>query len=106
MKQKYQLSLHCVEENLPEVSNHLRQSVQSSGLLDKVDISSSGIRFVNHGQNPVEDADSRTYIRIRAPTGEEIFQTFEVLLRTSHRNFKNYVQGAIRTIQRYSELVA
>lgn len=106
MEKKYQLSLYCTKENLPEVSNQLRESVQSSGLLDKVDIFSSQISFVDHGQNPVGDADCRTYIKIKSLTGEEIFQTSDIILRTAHRDFKSYIQRALSAVQRDLKLAA
>jgi len=100
MEGKYRIILKCAEANLPEVSSFLEKSVKNFGLVEKVDVFlGDPLVFHDYGVNPIADADCRTYIRVKSPTGKEIFQIRDIILKTAHRDYPFYVQRVLHTIK-------
>jgi len=83
---------------MPEFLAQVKEHAGSLGLVDVLEIATSELRHEEYEQNPFEDADLRAYARVRTPTGKELFQTSDVLIRSTQKEFGDYTHKMLSKV--------
>lgn len=104
MSGKYLVSVFSLADYLDEVKSFLEKSLKNADLSDKVEVIDSAIHLIDYGINPDADSDCRTYFRVRDSHGKEIFQKYDVLIKTCHRDIQYYINRAINALQNHVNL--
>ncbi len=74
----YTVYLHAVKEHLDGLAKKLDESIRGEKAMATVSILKYPIRAEQHGQNPVDDCDGRSWVSVRNPDNEELFQPSQV----------------------------
>ncbi len=106
MKNKYFISVFAQKSILPVINSALEDKINSEDLTGNIHVINVEINYIDHGQNPAGDLDCRAYIKINDSSGNKIFPLSEIIKRTNVRDIENYVNNAIKTLQKHSSIAA
>lgn len=100
MEGKYRISVFGLKAHLPEVVRVLEETLESESFFEeRVQVNPDEIIYIDHGQNPLDDLDCRSYIQVRDPKGEMIFPTSRRIMRFCQRDVQHYARSVREVLQ-------